>query len=307
MQIFIRTPLYKLSKFIPHLIEHCINRKAIVSSSDYFNYIHNTDFNSFSNYTLLKIPNYFDVNIFLEKIIEKIDKKLIEIEVNVLKQELKNINYINWLYEKICKKIYGSQFNINKISNSKISEIIDYHQKYYQNENIIICDDDYNIINNSYIYTEHNKEKIHIKKQKFRLMFNWYNNYVISTAWTNWKNYYFHFFLEELMNSFIDFKYRFQNNIYHNDSEAYFFRTEELDIFVISWKFDIWFDKDFFDNFKIKFKNIVSFDYWKKWIILCKLLNWENINNKEILNYIDSFTFENMLDFIWNKNDYSVL
>ncbi len=106
MLIFIRTPLYRLSKFIPHLIEHCINRDTNVNSEIYFDFIHNTDFKSFSNYTILKIPDYIDLNIFIKKIMNKINKSTIRIEKKVLKQELIYISYENKLFEKICKKVY---------------------------------------------------------------------------------------------------------------------------------------------------------------------------------------------------------
>ncbi len=302
MLIFIRTPLYRLSKFIPHLIEHCINRDTNVNSEIYFDFIHNTDFKSFSNYTILKIPDYIDLNIFIKKIMNKINKSTIRIEKKVLKQELIYISYENKLFEKICKKVYWNNFNINKVNRINFDEIYSYHKKYYNLNNFIICDDNYNIIKDDYIYQK--IDKLEVKNDKFKINVNWYKNFVIISEYKSWKDYYFNFFLEELINSFIDFKYRFNKNIYLNNLEAYFYRTDEINIFILGWWFDIDFSMDFFNKFKNNFINIISYDYWKKWIIINKLLLWINLNNNEIIDYINELDYYDVVKYLWNELDY---
>jgi hypothetical protein len=101
MKIYIKTPFYKLSKYIPHLIEHTANNNINLENSDYFDNIHNTTLTTYSAYTLFEIPNYLDIDKFIKKICSEIDGKLISKEKKVLKQELENKYYKLLLFEKI--------------------------------------------------------------------------------------------------------------------------------------------------------------------------------------------------------------
>ena len=96
----------------------------------------------------------------------------------------------------------------------------------------------------------------------------------------------------------------FNKNIYLNNLEAYFYRTDEINIFILGWWFDIDFSMDFFNKFKNNFINIISYDYWKKWIIINKLLLWINLNNNEIIDYINELDYYDVVKYLWNELDY---
>ncbi|MDP2395779.1 MAG: hypothetical protein Q8S84_03740 [bacterium] len=47
----------------------------------------------------------------------------------------------------------------------------DYHKKYYNKSNIIICDEDFNIINSSYVFNNE-RQNIKLEKNRFKLKIN---------------------------------------------------------------------------------------------------------------------------------------
>lgn len=289
---------------MPHLVEHIANNSINLDKFDYLNFIHNSVLTTFSTYTLLDLPDYYDIDKYLEKIFSELDEKLIKSEKKVLKEELKKTNYNYILFEKIWKKIYWKFFNNNWISKVTTQEVKDYHKKYYNKSNIIICDEDFNIINSSYVFNNE-RQNIKLEKNRFKLKINWYNNYVIADYYNNWQEYYLFFFLEELFNSYFEYNYRFLKREYYYSQEAYFFRTDELNFFVISWVFDIDFDREFFDKFKEIFIKIVFFTYWWKWKILNKLFLWVDISDTQILDYINSIDYNNIKEFLWERKDYN--
>lgn len=78
-----------------------------------------------------------------------------------------------------------------------------------------------------------------------------------------------------------------------------------MNIFAISWDFDIDFDNDFFNKFKEIFINIVIKNYWRKWKILNKLFLWVDIIDDDILEYIKSIDFDNIKLLLWEDGDYN--
>lgn len=106
---------------------------------------------------------------------------------------MKTHNYDYKLFEKIWKKIYWKSFNNNWIQKVTNEEVKDYHKKYYNKSNIIICDEDFNIINSNYVFNEE-KSNVNLEKNKFKLKINWYNNYIIADYYNNWQDYYLFFF-----------------------------------------------------------------------------------------------------------------
>ncbi|MDP2395780.1 MAG: hypothetical protein Q8M44_02550 [bacterium] len=86
---------------MPHLVEHIANNSINLDKFDYLNFIHNSVLTTFSTYTLLDLPDYYDIDKYLEKIFSELDEKLIKSEKKVLKEELKKTNYNYILFEKI--------------------------------------------------------------------------------------------------------------------------------------------------------------------------------------------------------------
>jgi hypothetical protein len=181
---------------------------------------------------------------------------------------------------------------------------MNYHDKYYKLDNMIICDDDYNIVKDSYIYRRNKKVEFSFDSLKLSITLNWYKNYALIRKYKTWRDYYMFFFLRELLDAYFSFKYRYVKHRYYYDLETFFFRTEELNILVVSWGFDIDFDLEFFEKFKETFYNIISFDYRKKGIVINKLLTWDIIKLEEVINYIKSIDYKNVLDLLWRKRDY---
>jgi predicted Zn-dependent peptidase len=100
--IFVKTPLYKNSNFVPHLVEHCMlpkvtNPKEYFEISNFFgnNYTYYSDF-------ILETDKEEVLNNFLDKILmETIDEKNIKYERKVIKSEVVEFKFRKQLINKI--------------------------------------------------------------------------------------------------------------------------------------------------------------------------------------------------------------
>ncbi|MEA3304494.1 MAG: hypothetical protein U9Q15_01890 [Patescibacteria group bacterium] len=64
----------------------------------------------------------------------------------MLEDELDDISYAQNLYEKIGRKMYGNSFNNNHVSRVSRSSIQAYFNTVYTKENILVCDDDFHVL-----------------------------------------------------------------------------------------------------------------------------------------------------------------
>jgi predicted Zn-dependent peptidase len=100
--IFVKTPLYKNSNFVPHLVEHCMLPK-VTNPKEYFeisNFFGN-NYTYYSDFTL-KTDKEDVLNNFLNKILtETIDEKRINYERKVIKSEISKLSFRKQVINKI--------------------------------------------------------------------------------------------------------------------------------------------------------------------------------------------------------------
>jgi hypothetical protein len=84
----------------------------------------------------------------LEKIFQPIEKKKVNYEHKVLKEELSEPSYAQKLSEKILKKFVDPEISTNHYKSISWEEAKEYHEKYYKLENVIVVDEekDYKVI-----------------------------------------------------------------------------------------------------------------------------------------------------------------
>gem|GEM_PF-3172593 len=237
--IYIKTPLYKNSKFVPHLVEHLINLKTEISPSHYFSFLKDAEMTVTATYTLIDLPKEQDAMIYLEKLLEPLCTDLIPSETKAICEENTRNNYTQKLFEKIGKQLYEKDFRTNScLPKASKKEILEYHQKYYTKDNIIVYDDEYRIIYSQYQFVDERQKGV-LPRKRFQVKVRGYTNFVSSEPRTHWQQYYFFFFVQELLDAYFGYTYRFQKKRYYYDIEAFFFMTEDHNIFALADDFDV--------------------------------------------------------------------
>ncbi len=130
---------------IPHLVEHCIWH-SVLNLDDFFEFSYwmdgviNTDYSYFE---FDKRINYEDA---IEKLTKQITKESFLYEKDIIKHELEDVSYDQRIYEYVVRKYVDSDFFMNKYEKVSCEDVEEYHNKYYQSENMIIVDDEFKIL-----------------------------------------------------------------------------------------------------------------------------------------------------------------
>lgn len=102
MKILIKTPLYKSSKYVPHLIEHSIFHNTDKSFESYLKLQYPISAVTETGYTEFTIPNTFDTKSFLQNnILEDLIPQTIKQEKQIIKDENTDMSYRQELLIKI--------------------------------------------------------------------------------------------------------------------------------------------------------------------------------------------------------------
>lgn len=286
--IFLKTPLYKNSNFVPHLIEHLV-LSDINSSSKYFqnknrfweNYLYYTNF-------FLETKSKTELNNFLEKICSPLDKNKISYEKKVLFDELSETKYIKKLINKLIKKYFDIKIKYSKVQKVSNKEVFDYHNKYYKKENFIILETDKvekKFLDEEFVVKDFFDLKIENTKEKIFLFdFSVQNIFI-----TN--------FLQELFEEYICYVDRYFSGKYYSN-EVFLWEFEEIIFMSISEK-DFWkileIPNDFIKNFiKYKLNNFKKIDFSENDGI-SMLRFWYTFSDndkKKILNNLEKYFLE---------------
>jgi hypothetical protein len=82
----------------------------------------------------------------------------VQYEKKVIKKELADCSYGQYLYEALLRKITGQKINLNHLEPIAFEEIVSYHQQRYKESNMVICDDDFKVLFEGYTIKEKKKE-----------------------------------------------------------------------------------------------------------------------------------------------------
>ena len=241
--IYIKTPLYKNSNYISHLIEHLI----LSNTKDSDTYFQNKKFsgNSYTYYIQFKLDttDIDTVKNFIKYNILNPDFDNLKYEQQVLKDELSNKKHFNELIHKIWKKLYSPNFKYSKVQQLSKKEIMEYHKNNFVEKNMVILPDDYTT-----------KQ---IKLWSFQVK----NTFQINNLWNKEKVFVFDYtaenvfvvdILSSLFDDYIFFKERYINwKYYFNDT--------------ISWEFDDFCFLSIDNSYINKIKNI-SYEFIKSFV-----------------------------------------
>jgi hypothetical protein len=295
MYIFVKTPLYKRSKYVPHIVEHCIlsNNKKY---SEYINNNYDAWWVTFCWYTKFYIPwkNRYKT---LKEFLNPIDIKKINLESEIIDDEVEYENNSQWLFEKIWKKIYWKSFRNNWKSKTTQKEIIDYHRKYYKEENIVVCDDKYNILSQSIKIEKIKKTKVINTLQSFNLKHNKTEFKVFYIEYKSFKDFYKFKFIEIYINTILNYHFSSIDPKYYFECELFDILWEYL-ILAIPQSIPFNISQEDFKCYKKYFiKNLNKADY-KLRSIISFLLVWKKTDNKEISQFINNISIFDIKHFL---------
>lgn len=295
MQIIIKTLPYKNDSYCSHLVEHCVfswNQ----NSKTFFEIDNENNATSHLWYTNFYIPDYKDIDKFINHILQPIDKTIIAKEKIIIKEEILENGTSTWnkLVNKLGKIVYGKSFkrykNNNKINQNEIKE---YHQKHYNKQNLRILDDNFNIIKRPKI--EYKKNILETKEIISPIK--------ITTEWKTFDSYLFEYksiyayslcyFLEWIYNTSANYMYRYKWNEYYTPISHFFEYTKHL-CFIKRQKIKI--DQEFFELAKNNFlKNPININEIKS---VHEILKLEIISIKEIHKIIQWLTYTEISIYI---------
>lgn len=293
MYVFIKTPLYKNTKYTSHIVEHCI-LSNVYKYDEYLNKLYNSRWVSFCWYTKFYFPTK-NKNKAIKQLTNSIDKNKINTESKIILDEIKTWNYTQWLLEIIWKKIYWKNFVNNWKSKVRSKEIIDYHKKYYKEDKFFICNDNYNLISKDIKKNNWIKKEQNIKS--FKIIYKKTNFKVFYVKYKSFKDFYKFKFIEILVNSMLTY-------YYSKIDLKYYFEYELLDILweylILTIPQNIWLklSEENFKSFKKYFLKTLNQKNNKEWKIISTLLIWENINNENILTFINKLTLSKIKNFL---------
>lgn len=137
MKLLIKTPFVDQNKYIPHLVEHCINDD------------HNTE--EFLKYTLelecCTRSGYSEVErdtLSLDEVVTKISapfpESTFQLEQSIIKKELRNPSFWQKSYEKLIQKLIDPAIKTNTYLETSYEEIRNYHKQRYHPDTMIFID-----------------------------------------------------------------------------------------------------------------------------------------------------------------------
>lgn len=285
MKIFIKTELYKNSKYLPHLLEHCIWDAK--NPENYFKTISKNFLTCFNDYILIET---------VEKNIEKIkeiifkipDKNKINFEKKVLKDELTETYFKKKIENKIWKILFWKDLNLIKNQKVSFEEVLDYHKKKFKKENIIFTTDDFEILEDNFIFEEKFSKKLDFKEKSFYLKVDKIPCFVYVKKFENYLDYFLFFFLEYFYENLFSYQIRFQEWFYFYEHDFYSFRLYDTNIFFITCE-NLDFEEEFFIQSKKYFLEYLK-ENFKKANIICKMIYWQKPDFTEVEKFFEKFS-----------------
>jgi hypothetical protein len=145
--IYIKTPQIGNTNATAHMVEHCVLNRDNLSPEDFYA-LCDIKAECGLEYTKYDIHKKINVDEFVKEICKPLDKKIFQREASAFKEETKNELFRDTLKKKVETSLYGQirKQDRKDITRGKINA---YHKKHYKRENIVICNEEYKIIENN--------------------------------------------------------------------------------------------------------------------------------------------------------------
>ena len=281
---------------ISHAVEHCagfFNRKI----NAFFDLSRSLDWEITIDYTSFGADKWIKYEKMLEVLFHPIEKKTLDYERKVLKEELSDPTYGQEISEKILKKFVDPELSTNRYKSVTLKEVRDYHKKYYKPENIIVVDEDknYKVIFKWFNPPKKKPQKLEKIKEKFKYRKDKYIVYVLKHY--NAEQYRKLFLSYDLIIAYLFYINRLNNQRYYQQ-ENYFFQNSYACSIVIEDADFSKLDKEFFEKWKKYYLNILRCWYCKETFFLNEYIYGIPKTRKEVIQIYKNFTREEFKEFL---------
>lgn len=298
MKIFLYTPIFENSTFIPELFYEILPCEIDEQNFFYASKWINKSFsiwNWFITYNNIKSRN---INFFLKNLEFAPSKSKIIDWIDFLKQEKSTIWETERIIERLGKKIFSRNFRINSAGRKSFEKVYNYHKLFFQNPSYILTDESNNI---KYIhnisYSDYNWNS-KVNPQKLYVTYKGHKNKIIYTRTQTPFDVCFILFLDKLMRNFSIYKNRFKEWYYYFEDDDIFFA--DYPNHIATWIYhnqNLNITKNFFENFKMYFLNYLT-DFWS-YIKIISILKTSfypsDIAMKKFINNIDYDYIKNII------------
>ncbi len=286
MKILIKTPLYKNSKYIPHLVEHSIFHNTNQNFKTYLNLQYPISAVTETGYTEFSLPKTIDAENFLKNnILQEIVLQTVKTEKKIISDENRDTSYRQDLLIKIWQKLYNKNFSLSRWYNTNFKEISWYRNKYYKNWNIIICDDNYNQI--TLFQQQIKTENLKSIETNFQISLNYEKYNIYSKSFWSRKDFYLMKFIETLISIYLARDNTINQHNYFYEDEWFFIIDEYLALSLPD-KTKINITQDMIKQSKQYFKKAIKNNEFLFWKILTQLYFGKKIQQTDIIKYIDT-------------------
>ena len=280
---------------VPHLVEHCIGH-SMLDLEDFFEFSYWLDGVINTDYTYFEFDKWVNYKDAVEKLTKKITKEFFSYEKDIIKQELEDASYDQRIYEYVVRKYLNSDFSMNKYEKVSWEDIENYHKKYYQSENMIIVDNEFNILK-QWFKIEKDGGNAAQKISKYSLNFE--DDKYLAFIWkkTDWTWYWGMYFFFRIMCFYWAYSQRWQNREYYY-LEPYFYEYEDNCI-VLIWDYDYsQLNEKFFEWWKKYIINMFESWYFKEKFFLNEYFYWIPKTREEVIQSYKNFTRNQFKEFL---------
>ena len=160
MKLYIKTPFVNNNKFIPHLLEHCALQSR--NLAEYLKYSISTDASTRTGFTCFERED-IPAQDFFDYLRMPLKEEIFNQELLAISRELEKPSFWQRVYEKTLNQISSKKIITNKIQKVSLTQLQDYHNKRYQEENTLLIDKDRKIDKNWGIWKQIKHQQLDIK------------------------------------------------------------------------------------------------------------------------------------------------
>ncbi len=298
MEIYTKTPLYKNSNIIAHLLEHTLYHDHPLSIKEYFEFferVHGYEINWITKFKNIKKN---EIEKFFSYYRTPPTKRNIRYELQILRQELKYPDFNLKLEEHIWKIFYWKDFRLNTVGKPSYEDIYYYHKIYCQDPVYLITDNNKDIYETNINYqlfdgnciTNYKKFYLNFQKNKYKIIYS--DN-------TNPYNFYFIEFLLDLAERFNEYFYIYKK-LNTDCPEIYWFYFPDYTVVAIPKESILNFTKEDFYKFKEYFIKECLDKELKELKHESILKNWNYLSNNQIKSFLKSLSYMFIKDILVN-------
>lgn len=303
--IFIKTPPYQKTNYMPHLLEHCVVNNFLDNEKNFITYFNSITAYTTSRYTQYSCDTKKCITLLSKHLLAPIPQKRVDHEVQRIHEEYSETTYQKRLFEKLQKTLDPESWSILKKHSVSKKSLWEYQNTYYNT--YILTDDNYNIVFSNVSVKEKNRkktttsDKVHFQNYKYKLnniTFQWRKNTVLYHNYNNASDIYIGDFIATLLRAWIDFHAANITPQYHLENIG-FFKTEKHIIITIPTEYIETIkslSQSFFDEYKAHYcatllNNLPN--------VLCVLANKPQISTTDLKLMIMSLSYKEFHKMMW--------